>query len=239
MAPKDGVPWGAMVGTSAALLAQRGYTSIPSLLGDSERNQEVFTLGKEYKIMNLYFKPYPCCRWAHPAIDGVLKIMKQEKLTHGDVSKIIIKTFSEAISLCQDPPTTMENAEYNLLYPVAVSAIYGQFTPTYLEEKYFHEKEIHQFIEKIRIKVDPKIQDKFPEQCLAEIEIITNKGKKYHSDLISARGDFDSPLSEEELEQKFYSMTKNVFSKQETDILIRIIKNFEDCHIEDLIKYLA
>lgn len=239
MAPKDGIPWGAMVGTSAAFLAQKGYTAIPSLLGDSERNGDVFTLGGDYKIMKLYFKPYPCCRWAHPAMEGVLKIMGEEKFTYKEISKINIKTFSEAASLCQKPPTSMEDAEYNLLYPVAVSAIYGEFTPTYLDEKYFHEKESHEFMEKIRITVDPKIQDKFPEQCLAEIEIVTNKGKKYHSGLISARGDSDSPLSEEELEQKFHSMTKNVFRKQETEMLMRTIKNFEDHHIEDLIKFLA
>ena len=45
MAPKDGIACGAMVGMSAALLAGKGYTGIPSLLGDGERNHDVFTLG--------------------------------------------------------------------------------------------------------------------------------------------------------------------------------------------------
>jgi 2-methylcitrate dehydratase PrpD len=238
MAPRDGIAWGAMVGTSAALLAQRGFTGSPSLLGDSKRNKDVFTLGKDYKIMNLYFKRYPCCRWAHPAIDGVLKIMEKENLSYKEISRIIIKTISEAVSLYSTPPTSLENAEYNVVYPVAVTAIYKEFTPKYLEERYFNKKEILQLMKKISIHVDPKIQKKFPKQCLAEVEIITNQGKEYHSGLISARGDFDNPLSEKELEDKFITITKNILSEKQIHTLIGIVKNFENYPIKDLIKVL-
>jgi 2-methylcitrate dehydratase PrpD len=238
MAPKDGIAWGAMVGTSAALLAQKGFTGSPSLLGDSKRNRDVFTLGKDYKIMRLYFKRYPCCRWAHPAIDGILKVMEQENLTHREISSINIKTISEAVSLYSIPPSSLENAEYNVVYPVAVAAIYREFTPKYLEERYFNKKEIHRLMKKIVIIEDPKIQKEFPEQCMAEIELITNQRRKFHSGLISARGDFDHPLSEQELEDKFIDITRNILDEKQIHALIGIAKNFEDYHIKDLIKFL-
>jgi 2-methylcitrate dehydratase PrpD len=238
MAPKDGIGWGAMVGTSAALLAQKGFTGSPSLLGDSKRNKDVFTLGNDYKIMNLYFKRYPCCRWAHPAIDGVLKIIEQENLTYQEISRINIKTISEAVSLYSTPPTSLENAEYNVVYPVAVAAIYREFTPKYLEERYFSKKAILQLMKKISIIVDPKIQKRFPEQCMAEIEMVTNQGKECQSGLISARGDFDYPLSEQELEDKFINITKNILSEKQIHALIGIVKNFEDYHIKDLVTFL-
>jgi len=239
MAPKDGIPWGALVGTSAAFLAQKGFTGSPSLLGDEKRNKDVFTLGKDYKIMNLYFKQYPCCRWAHPAIDGVLKIMKKENFTYKEISKIIIKTFSEAVSLCSTPPTSLENAEYNVRYPVAIAAIYGEFGPAQLEEKYFNDEETNKLMKKIHILKDAKIEEKFPEQCLAEVKIITNQGKEYNSGIISAKGDWGYPLSEQELENKFINIIKEVLSKKETNNLIGIVKNFENYRIEDLIKFLT
>lgn len=238
MAPKDGIAWGAMVGTSAALLAQKGFTGSPSLLGDSKRNQDVFTLGKDYKIMSLYFKRYPCCRWAHPAIDGILNIMKKENLNYQEISKINIKTISEAVSLYSTPPTSLENAEYNVVYPVAVAAIYREFPPKYLEEKYFNKKEILQLMKKIYILEDPEIQKRFPEQCMAEIEMITNQGKEYHSGLISARGDFGDPLSRQELKDKFINITKNIVNEKQIQPLMDIVKNFENYHIKDLIKFL-
>lgn len=239
MAPKDGIPWGALVGISAVFLAQRDFTGSPSLLGDCKRNKDVFTLGKEYKIMKLYFKRYPCCRWAHPAIDGVLKIMKKENFSYKEISKIIIKTFPEAVSLCSTPPTSLEDAEYNLAYPVAIAAMYGEFSPTQLEEKYFHKEEINKLMKKIHILKDPTIEKRFPEQCLAEIEIITNQGKKYNSGIIAAKGDWDRPLSEQELENKFINITNGVLSEKETNSLITTVKDFENYHIEDLIKFLT
>jgi len=238
MAPKDGIPWGAMVGTSAAFLAQRGFTGSPSLLGDSERNSDVFTLGKEYKIMKLYFKQYPCCRWAHPAIDGLLKILKKEDLTYQEISKIIIKTFSEAVHLCPNPPANLEEAEYNVHYPVAMAVICGKFGPNQLEEKYFNDEEVNKLMRKIYIFKDNEIEEKFPEQCLAKVKIITRKGKEYNSGVVSAKGDWNNPLSEQQLENKFINITEGILSKNEINNLKEMVKSFENYRIEDLIKFL-
>ncbi len=238
MAPKDGIPWGAMVGTSAALLAERGFTGVPSLLGDSERNQEIFTLGKEFKMGKLYFKPYPCCRWAQPAIEGVLKTMAAKDLNHTEISKVTIRSFSEAVSLCQKPPLTLEEAEYHVLYPVAVAAVYGQFNPRYLGEKYLRDKKIGQFMKKVVLKRDPKIEQEFPEKCLSEVELVTNQGEKYRSGVMAARGDFDLPLSEEELEEKFVTITRGILAEKERYSVINVAKNFEKQHVGDLVKFL-
>jgi len=238
MAPKDGIPWGALVGTSAALLAQKGFTGIPSLLGDSKRNKDVFTLGKEFRMMKLYFKPYPCCRWAHPAIEGLSEIMGSEKLAYKDISKVTIRSFSEAVSLCQTVPTTVEEAEYHVLFPVAVTAVYGDFTPHYLDEKYFRDRKILQFMKKMTILKDMKIQRQFPERCQSEVEVVTNRDKRFRSGLVAARGDFDLPLSEKELEDKFVRMTKEILSQKQIGSIIETVKDFERYHVKDLVKFL-
>ncbi|MBA7654759.1 hypothetical protein ES703_62650 [subsurface metagenome] len=114
--------------------------------------------------------------------------MKKENITYQDIYKVIIKTFSEAVRLCSHQPTSLESAEYNELYPVAIAAIYGEFGPTQLEEKYFSKEEVNKLMGKIHVIKDQKIEEKFPEQCLSEVEIITDKGKKYSSGIIAARG---------------------------------------------------
>lgn len=238
MAPKDGIPWGCMVGTSAAFLAKRGFTAIPSLLGDSERNKEVFSLGKEYKILNLYFKPYPCCRWAQPALDGLLKIFSEREIFSDEIDRIKIKTFSEAANLYRGIPKTIEEAEYHLLYPVTIAAIYREFTPKYLSEKFFKENRVIKLMKKVEVIEDPKLQKEFPRKCLSEVEIVTNKGDIFSSGVIGARGDYDNPMSEIELEEKFRRMTKEILGKREMEALIKLIKNFEKHNVEELVKFL-
>lgn len=238
MAPKDGINWGAMVGTSATFLAQEGYTGTPSLLSDGKRNVDVFTLGKTYRMMALYFKRYPCCRWAHPAIDGILAIMTKERLDYQEISSITVRSFSEVLSLFSTPPTSMENAEYNLCYPVAVAVIYGEFAPKYLQEKYFQDREIIQLMKKMRVIKDPAIQKQFPARCLGEVEVLTKRGRRYHSGVIAAKGDYDYPISEEALEEKFLLMTREQLGEKRAMRCVKLVREFERHRTRDLIDFL-
>jgi 2-methylcitrate dehydratase PrpD len=238
MAPKDGIPWGAFVGTSATLLARDGFTGIPSLLGDSVRNEDVFTLGRTFHILKVYFKPYPCCRWAQPAIEGVKKIMKEHRVGAAAIKGIVIRAFSEAVSLSQAPPTTMENAEYNVLYPVAIAALHGSFTPAHLDERHFGAPETVRMMERISIHAVPEIQAQFPSRCLEEVIVTTETGEEYRSGLMAARGDYDYPLSEKELEEKFINVTRGCLSEKEAQESIRTVKEMEKRPLEDLLRFL-
>jgi 2-methylcitrate dehydratase PrpD len=238
MAPKDGIPWGAMVGTSAALLARRGFTGIPSLLGDQKRNRDVFTLGKDFRILGIYFKPYPCCRWAHPALDGLLSIRKKAGLNHRKIESIIVRTFSEAASLFSGPPTTLENAEYSLSYPLAVAAVFGEFSPNYLAEPYFRNRDVLRMMRKIAIKTDRRFQGQFPARCLSEVEVRTKQGKVYRSEVLTVRGDVDSPLTDEELEEKFWNVTEGILREDQRRRFIRLVWHFEKHSVKDLIRFL-
>ncbi len=239
MAPKDGIAWGAMVGMSAALLAGKGYTGIPSLLGDRERNHDVFTLGEEYRMMDLYFKPYPCCRWAHPAIDGLKKIMTEAGLTREQIAGIRIRGFSEAVKLCRMVPTTMEDAEYNVLYPVAVTALYGEFTPQHLREEYFRNPEVGALMAVMEIVACPEIQERFPRQCLAEVEITTRDGRTLSSGLVAAKGDSENPLTDEELQNKFRLITRGIIDEGQVREILELVESFEVHKVSDIVLHLT
>ena len=240
MAPKDGVPWGAMTGVSAALLARRGYTGSPSLLGDPEYNSDVFTLGAVWRIMHLYFKPFPCCRWTQPSVDAVLSLLKDANIRPREISRIIIHTFAEAAALSKEIPWDLESAEYNIRFPVAAAIVYGEFTPAHLDEIYFQDDAVLDIFELIETRIDPDIQDQFPEKCQSRVEIYTESGRVADSGLMPARGDWDGiPLSRAELEAKFLSITKGLLEPDAARRLMKSVRNFESHQTRDLIPYLA
>jgi 2-methylcitrate dehydratase PrpD len=239
MAPKDGIAWGGMVGMSAALLAAGGYTGMPSLLGDPERNADVFTLGREYRMMHLYFKPYPCCRWAQPAIDGLRKIMAREGLTPERIARIRIRSFAEAVKLCKMPPATLEEAEYNVLYPVAVTALHGEFTPQHLREEHYGRPDIKAMMALTEITADSAIQARFPQECLSEVEVMTTEGAVFASGLVAAKGDFDYPLSGEELREKFRLITRGILDGDQALNLLEAVDRIEERKVGDLVRFLA
>jgi len=237
--PKDGTAWGAMTGTAAALLAGDGYTASPSSLGDPACEPAMLSLGKEYNLLKLYFKPYPCCRWAHPAVDATLQLISRHYIRPDAISQIRILTFPEAAALSQEPPSDLEQAEYNICYPVAVAAVHGAFGPAHLEAASFNNQRVLTMMEKIRVVVDSDIQGRFPEQCLSAVEITTGEGTAHHSGVISARGDWDNPLSETELEEKFISITQHVLSDEKARTLLDRVTNIEYHPVADLTTCLA
>ncbi|MEO5701594.1 MAG: MmgE/PrpD family protein, partial [Casimicrobiaceae bacterium] len=131
---KDGSGWGAHVGVTAALLARDGFTGAPAVTveGEAAAAYDVgplwADLGTRWRIREQYFKPYPVCRWAQPAIEGALALQLAHRFTAGDVAAIRIESFREAVALgsqCLQPRTTDE-AQYAITYPVAAMLVFGR-----------------------------------------------------------------------------------------------------------------
>lgn len=79
----DGSGWGALVGMSAAILAERGFTGAPAITIEAQAAAPHWAdLGQFWQVEHQYVKPYPICRWAHAAIDGVRAVMRDNALSH-------------------------------------------------------------------------------------------------------------------------------------------------------------
>ncbi len=99
----------AELGIRAALLAKRGYTGpinilegeegFPVMLGAHNYNSTdlemiVKDLRGSPRIMENWFKPYPCCLDSHPPIDAALQIIEEHQLNLNEIDEFIVKTVS-------------------------------------------------------------------------------------------------------------------------------------------------
>ena len=87
-------------------------------------------MAETWRICELYFKPFACCRWAQPAIEGVLELVETHQLEVEDVEQIQVHTFAAATRLTCARPQDTEQAQYSLPYPVAAALIYQAPRPT-------------------------------------------------------------------------------------------------------------
>jgi len=200
---KDGIAWGAHAGMCAALLARDGFTGNPSLFCDEDCAALCADLGHRWRLMELYSKPYTCCRWAQPGVDGVLKVMAEHGLQASDVQRMQLRCFAEAASLSQELPTNTEEAQYNIIWPLAAAAVCGTVGPEQILPPAFDDPQIRRIARSIAVRVDEAIQARFPAECLGEVVICTRDGREYSSGVMPARGDADNPLTETQLQEKF------------------------------------
>lgn len=224
---KDGIGWGSMVGTVSTLMAEAGFTGIPSLFGLQEYRYLVDSLGRDYKILNLYFKPYACCRWAQPAVGAALKMRKQHDLDPQDIEQIIVHTFEAATKLWLEKPQNTEEAQYNMAYPIAAALLEGEVGPGQVLDENLHNQEILDLSNKVKTVVDDNCETVFPAKCQCRLELALKDGTKLDSGISIAVGDPEKPMGEEGIYGKFRWLAGYVLDAEKSDSIIGAIQKLD------------
>jgi 2-methylcitrate dehydratase PrpD len=143
-----------------------------------------------------------------------------------NIKKIVIHTFTESAALSKEYPETTEEAQYNLLFPVAAFLSYGEVGPIQVLE-HLNDPIILSMMDKITVVVDQKLNEAFPERALSMVKIVMQDGDTYQSDIIQARGDYDYPLNAEEKKEKFFWLTTPILGKESAKSLLESIQSLE------------
>ena len=230
---KDGVPFGVMVGTLAITAAMSGFVGNKNLLEADEYKHYLDDLGDKYQVMDLYFKPYPCCRWAHPAIDACTMLMRENGITYDEIESVKIKTFKRATLLSKIEPKTADEAQYNIAYPVAASLVYGDFGIANVRE--LNDGRVLDMMKKLSFEVDEELDKKFPAKRICRAEITLKNGKSYISNECEPRGEAHENIGIDWLSDKFYRITAPVLKREAQDLALKLITSDEDMPIRELV----
>jgi 2-methylcitrate dehydratase PrpD len=185
---KDACAWGAALGVESALLAARGFTSLRPEYLDAAHGD----LGSSWRVSELYVKAYPCCRWTQGAIRAALEATGGRPLTPDEVEGVTIRTFAAAGALARVVPTTTEEAQYSLVWPVATVLARGGFTVADVLGPW-DEPELEALAEATEVVVDPVMTAAFPERRLTAVEVRLRGGKRLAAGPLEARGEPGGP----------------------------------------------
>jgi 2-methylcitrate dehydratase PrpD len=194
-------------------------------------------LGREFEIMNLYFKPYCACRWAQPAVDGALAICRDEGLAPDDIQTIEVHTFAEAAALSRAHPRNTEEAQYNLAFPIAAALLDGEVGPRQVLPPRLHDGDLQAMVDRVTAVVEDRFQAEFPALALAEVVIETIDGRKLKSEVMSASWDPASRLpADEELVAKFHWLVDPLLGPERAGRIESTIWRFEEHSPVELVK---
>ena len=227
---KDGSGWGAQVGVSAALLARDGFTGAPALTVEREDALPYWTdLGQRWRIDEQYFKAYPVCRWAQPAIEAVFALQRAHDFRAADVVAIGIESFREAIdlgSMCRQPATT-EEAQYSLPYPVAAALVHGRLGAAEVDAAALRDPRVMRLLDLMTLTEDADFSRRFPAERWARVRVTLRDGRTLASEPACARGNPENPLSDSEIRSKYRELAQPVLGQARA------------AHIETLVDTLA
>ncbi len=219
--------WIAQLGLVSAIMADKGFTSDLAVLdGDFGfwqmygspffRREVVFeNLGKDWCLMETEFKPYPNCRCNHGAIDGIVKLMKENNLNPADISEIKVLGDSWLLtpSRAQKDIQGSVDTEFSVAYAFAMAPFYGDNPgPHWTMPVVYRDPRVIDMMKKIKVGVHPQADElilknlksgKAPVLWLAQVEI-TAKGRKYSTEVLEPWGKGQNVFGDKDIEKKFY-----------------------------------
>jgi len=200
----DGSGWGAMVGISAAILAEQGFTGAPAITVEAPEVADIWAdLGRCWIMSDQYVKPYPICRWAHAPIDGVRELMLANQLRHDDIAGIHINTFHEGVCLFQGVPDTTAVAQYSLSFAVAAQAVHGRIGLEHVSGAGLRDPQVLAMIDRITVAESEIHNASFPDTRDADVQLTLHDGRVLESGLVHARGGSERPMPEGYIIAKF------------------------------------
>ena len=216
----DGSGWGAMVGISSAILAEKGFTGAPAITVENPEVARIWAdLGGSWIMSDQYVKPYPICRWAHAPIDGVRELMLAHDLTHDDIAGIRINTFHEGVCLFQGVPDSTAVAQYSLSFAVATQAVHGRIGLEHVSGAGLRDPRVLALIDRIAVAESEVHNASFPHTRDADVQITLRDGRELDSGLVHARGGSERPMPEGDIIAKFGEFAGPVLGASRADAI--------------------
>ncbi|SDN65150.1 MmgE/PrpD family protein [Pseudomonas jinjuensis] len=196
---------GAYAGLNALLMAEAGVTGAPA---ETVENAEVAPfwrdLGERWEIDAQYFKPWPVCRWAQPALTAMTALLAEHpQIRGGDIELIRVETFHESMRLQGHTPANADEAQYALAFPLAALVVRGQVGPLEVTGEAIHAPDILAVSRRIEIVENDELSARFPGEILSIVSVTLKDGQTFASPVTAARGDPATAMSQAEFRAKF------------------------------------
>jgi len=210
----DGSGWGAMVGMSAAILAENGFTGAPAITVEAPEAAPYWAdLGSFWQMEHQYVKPYPVCRWAHASIDAARELAQAHGFVADDIARICIRSFDYAVQLFATMPDTTSKAQYSLPFSVATQLVHGHIGLEHISGAGLSDPAVAALVARTTMQAAPQHQARFPAGRWADVEITLTDGRVLSSGDTHARGGPERPFNQAKVVKKFLRFAEPVLGE--------------------------
>ncbi|OMH36274.1 MmgE/PrpD family protein [Motiliproteus sp. MSK22-1] len=224
---------GAYAGLNGLFMAMEGITGAPAVTVEQDAVSEHWIdLGKRWEIDAQYFKPWPVCRWAQPALTAMTNLLEQQPLDAGSIESIEVDTFHESMRLQGHEPSDPDEAQYALAFPLAALVVRGQVGAQEVTGDAIYDESILAISRRITLIDAPDLSARFPEEILSRLRIRLKDGRLLETPITAAKGDPEKPISTTEFREKYRRLAGAGLSVQQIDAIENAVTNLhqaQDC----------
>lgn len=177
---------------------------------DPERLRE--GLGTRFEFTDLGYKPYPCCRFNHTAIEAALRLRERFGLAIvGQIDEITARVNAQCLEAVGTPlamrqaPKTVVQAQFSIPYTVACALVQGSVGLTDFTDEALARPDILALAARIRVEVDPEIERNWSRNISPTLLVARAGGREEQCRIDVPSGSVTRPMSEAEIAAKLES----------------------------------
>jgi 2-methylcitrate dehydratase PrpD len=211
---------------------QYGYFNI-YWNGACQRDELTRDLGRHFEGIGTSFKPYPCCRYTHGAIDAALEGVHQHGIAASAVERVEVHvTTQKFFDLVSRPFVVTDNptmdGQFSIPYTVASALLDGYVFLDSFDPATVRESRRSDLANKVTVHRDLPVSD--PKSLGPVTMDIFAAGRSHHIVVHQFKGSPDAPLSWDDCVAKFRrccSYAGGALSEGKQDRLIEMVANLE------------
>ena len=236
--------WAAHSGIVAALLARENFTGPGTIIEGrfgflhayspgSNTAKVLQNWGDPYGVLQTSIKPHACCRYMQGPIDGILKIVGENRLDASRVEKVTLGILQAGFALIAEPesqksnPKSVVDAQFSMPFGAAVAILNGKATLDEFTMEYINLAQVKELMNKVSCVKDAELEEEFPKKWPASVTLKTKDGKTYSTRIDFPKGDPENPLTWDELIAKFRNLIAPVFIEARQKEIIEKVSALE------------
>ena len=166
-------------------------------------------LGERFELLNLSYKPYPCCRDTHTSIDAILQLRAGSSRPADDIESIRVGVTAPGYQMVCVPeqvrraPATIVEAQFSIPYTVAVAWIDGAPRIGHFSDESLRRGDIRKLAERVKPYADQDIdRDWHRFVTPAKVIVRFRDGKTAETQVNYPKGHPERPMTQAQLAAK-------------------------------------
>ena len=227
-------------GLQAALQAQNGIEGPPHVLEARDGFTQAFAFGRNGKpraielppavpfgITDCYVKPYACCRHIQPAVEALIDLMNENKLSADDVRDVKVDTYSIAAEHAHTGWQDYASAQLSFPYIMALGMRHRWIKVEHFEDKERGNPEMARLGALVHVNATADMDQLYPAHRPARVTITTDRGQ-FKRQAMEALGAREVPLDDKRLADKFHDLVDPVLGQDRANNLLEKLWRLEE-----------
>jgi 2-methylcitrate dehydratase PrpD len=184
---------------------------------------------KQFHLLDVAFKPYPCARQLHAGVEALLKLIGEYSIGAETIRAIELAVPTQNAGMIDRPGTPTLRAAMlgSGQYVMAVTALRGKIDLASFDDAYLQSEPVRRLMAQVTVSASRELDRYFPKYWAGRVTVKFADGQAHMEEIIAPKGEVENPMTRLDVEEKFFGLAGPVVGDQKARLCIALVQALE------------